>query len=63
MVTTIRELARQLGIAVVAEGIESAAQLALVRGIGCDYAQGYFISEPVSATEIETLLRATPVWR
>lgn len=62
MVTTIRELARQIGVAVVAEGIESAEQLALVRSIGCDYAQGFFFSEPLPASEVDALLAAAPVW-
>jgi diguanylate cyclase (GGDEF)-like protein len=62
MVTTIRELARQIGVEVVAEGIESAEQLALVRSIGCDYAQGFFISEPLPAPQVDALLATAPVW-
>jgi EAL domain-containing protein (putative c-di-GMP-specific phosphodiesterase class I) len=37
--------ARELGISVVAEGVEDAAQLAELRRAGCDYAQGYLFSE------------------
>ena len=43
------ELAHQLGLQVVAEGIEEAACLDFLRRIGCDYAQGYFIAKPMSA--------------
>ena len=39
-------LAHKLGISVVAEGIEDAAQLAAVRSLGCDHAQGYLLGMP-----------------
>lgn len=42
------ELAHQLGIKVVAEGVEELASLTVLRAYGCDYAQGYFIGKPVS---------------
>jgi EAL domain-containing protein (putative c-di-GMP-specific phosphodiesterase class I) len=40
----------------VAEGVETADQLAELRRLGCDFAQGYFFSRPVSAGTIERLL-------
>jgi EAL domain-containing protein (putative c-di-GMP-specific phosphodiesterase class I) len=42
---------------VVAEGVESAAQAALVRRLGCDEQQGYYYAEPLAPDELETLLR------
>ena len=45
------DLAHNLGLSVVAEGVESAAILAQLRELGCDEAQGYFISKPLPAGE------------
>jgi diguanylate cyclase (GGDEF)-like protein len=49
-------LSRALGLTTVAEGVETADQLAELRRLGCDFAQGYFFSPPVSARAIERLL-------
>ncbi|HEV2861981.1 MAG TPA: EAL domain-containing protein [Pyrinomonadaceae bacterium] len=46
IVRTIVMLARNLGMKVVAEGVETEAQLAHLRALGCDYAQGYLFSRP-----------------
>ena len=56
---TIIQLGRDLGIAVVAEGIESSRQLGLLRDMGCGLGQGYLVAAPMSATEVETLLGTT----
>ncbi len=61
-VAAIIALTRRLGLRVVAEGVESAAQVALLRELGCDYAQGFLISPPVPAAEAERLLHADPRW-
>jgi diguanylate cyclase len=45
----------------VAEGIETQAQLASVRGMGCDYGQGYLLGRPVCAAEIGRLLDAAAI--
>ena len=45
------DLAHNLGLSVVAEGVESAAILAQLRALGCDEAQGYHISKPLPAVE------------
>lgn len=50
-------MAHALGLKVVAEGVETAGQLALLRQAGCDYAQGYHFSPPVAAEAFEVLLR------
>jgi len=49
MVEAMVALARALGIRTVAEGIETEAQFALVKELGCDVVQGYLIGKPVSA--------------
>ena len=56
LVRSTIELAHELGLTVVAEGIEDEACLDYLRGVGCDYAQGYFISRPVPADAITRLL-------
>jgi len=50
-------MAHRLGIEVVAEGVETAEQLALLKAAGCDYAQGYYFSRPVPAQAFERLLQ------
>ena len=51
-------LAHNLGMHVVAEGIEHPAQLALLRSIGCEYGQGYLFARPVDAAELEPVIVA-----
>ena len=58
LVRTIVRLGQRFGMTTVAEGIEDAAQLAVLRGMGCDYAQGYLLSRPLPAAEAERLLDA-----
>lgn len=50
IVRAIAELARDLGRATVAEGVEDAATLEVVRALGVDYAQGYYIGRPEPRT-------------
>jgi EAL domain-containing protein (putative c-di-GMP-specific phosphodiesterase class I) len=57
IVRTAITLARELGISVIAEGVEHAEQLALLRRWGCDQAQGFLFARPLSAAEVLPLLR------
>lgn len=50
-------LAHNLGMAVVAEGIETAQQLALLQSYGCDYGQGYFFARPLPSADATALLQ------
>lgn len=58
IVATIINLAHGLGMRVVAEGIETAEQLALLRELGCDYGQGYLFAKPLPPDALEALLAA-----
>ena len=62
IVRTILPMANSLRLNVVAEGVETAEQLAILRKLQCTYAQGYYFSEPVTADEAGTLLGNDPKW-
>jgi diguanylate cyclase (GGDEF)-like protein len=52
----IVQLGRTLRLSTIAEGIETAAQLAELDSAGCEYGQGYYFAEPVPAEELMTML-------
>ncbi|SDP00365.1 diguanylate cyclase (GGDEF) domain-containing protein [Klenkia soli] len=52
----VLRLAEEIGLPVVAEGVERPAQLTLLRALGCRHAQGYLLGRPVDAAEIPALL-------
>ncbi|HYH52356.1 MAG TPA: EAL domain-containing protein [Acidimicrobiia bacterium] len=56
IVKSVIDLAHALGLVVVAEGVETADQVAHLRRLGCDLAQGYFFARPQPADDIERLL-------
>jgi diguanylate cyclase (GGDEF)-like protein len=58
IVRAVSEMADAMGIGVVAEGIETEAQLRAAKELGCGYAQGFHFAEPVSPPEIGGLLAA-----
>jgi EAL domain-containing protein (putative c-di-GMP-specific phosphodiesterase class I) len=57
IVRTIIELARVLGMDVVAEGIETSEQYQLLHQMGCRFGQGYLFARPMPAEQVNTLLR------
>jgi diguanylate cyclase (GGDEF)-like protein/PAS domain S-box-containing protein len=59
---TILPMANSLRLNVVAEGVETAEQLAILRKLRCEYAQGYYFSEPVTADQARALLEKNPKW-
>ena len=58
--STIVSMGRNLRLTVLAEGVETIEQLALLRKMGCDMAQGYHFSRPLPAEQIADLLRQQP---
>ncbi|MGA7801565.1 MAG: EAL domain-containing protein [Gammaproteobacteria bacterium] len=58
IVSTTVDLARNFGFAVVAEGVENAHTLQLLRSLGCRLAQGYYICRPAPAADLEPWLQA-----
>jgi diguanylate cyclase (GGDEF)-like protein len=54
---TIVQVGRDLGMQVVAEGIEEPRQLAELREMGCGYGQGYLVARPMAAPSVEALIR------
>jgi diguanylate cyclase (GGDEF)-like protein len=52
------DMARALGMTVVAEGVESEDQLAVLRRLGCDYAQGFLFARPEAPEAVFTRIRA-----
>ncbi|MBD8721975.1 EAL domain-containing protein [Oxalobacteraceae sp. CFBP 13708] len=52
----IVSMAHALGMSVVAEGVETAEQLAILRGLECNEVQGYFIARPMPAHEMAVLM-------
>jgi len=69
LVNAMVKLAQNLSLQVVAEGVETPEQLALLRQFGCDQVQGYLISKPLPLAELarflvfgqrQSLLAATP---
>lgn len=59
---TIISLAKNLRMRVVAEGIETASQLAILQSLNCDFGQGFLIAKPKPADEMERLLVEDAAW-
>ena len=57
MVHAIITLGQNLGFTIIAEGIESADQLAMLQVMDCDFGQGFFLGKPMRSDEVEKFLR------
>ena len=62
MVCSIVALAQNLGMDVVAEGVETAEQLSQLAALGCEYVQGFYLSKPVDVAAADGLIASQP-WR
>ena len=56
IIRTIVSMAHSLGMSIVAEGVETEAQLEILQTLGCDEVQGFLFSEAVGADLFEALL-------
>jgi diguanylate cyclase (GGDEF)-like protein/PAS domain S-box-containing protein len=63
IVQAVITLGRALGMEVVAEGVETAEQLDLLRGLGCDQGQGYLFARPMPAEEVPAFLAGRRAFR
>jgi EAL domain-containing protein (putative c-di-GMP-specific phosphodiesterase class I) len=62
IIRTIVDLAWNLGMSVVAEGVETKKQMYQLQGLRSEFAQGYFFSKPVDSKAAEALISSTPAW-
>jgi len=62
IVRTIVALAHNLGMDVVAEGVETAEQLSWLRTLQCQHSQGYLFAKPMDGAAAQTLIEAQPQW-
>ncbi|MGZ4595274.1 MAG: putative bifunctional diguanylate cyclase/phosphodiesterase [Actinomycetes bacterium] len=62
VVGSVIDLAHAHELLVIAEGVETVEQLQALRATGCDWAQGYLMGRPMSADDLEALVRADPRW-
>ncbi len=60
IVTAIVRMAHSLGLSTIAEGVETAEQLAFLEATGCDEIQGYWYSRPVDAAAFEAFVAQQP---
>jgi diguanylate cyclase (GGDEF)-like protein len=54
-------MAKVLDVQVVAEGVETKAQLDVLKDLGCDFIQGYYFSKPLRADDFETFVRQSKI--
>ncbi|NET34927.1 MAG: EAL domain-containing protein [Cyanothece sp. SIO1E1] len=63
IVRTIVMLGHNLGMDVIAEGIETSVQMKALQALGCEYGQGYFFAKPLSSEVAAALLGKSPAWK
>ena len=59
LVRTVLTLGQTLGKRVISEGVESHEQLEILRGLGCEFVQGYFLSRPLTEASVEKLMTSS----
>ena len=57
LVRGIVGMAHNLGLSVVAEGVETAGQLVILRSLGCDVIQGFFLHRPLAVSAVEAVMK------
>ena len=62
IIQTIVTLAHTLNMDIIAEGVEKARQLELLRALKVEYGQGYHFDKPLDAEAAEAMIAAQPVW-
>ncbi len=62
LVAAILAMAEALGLSVTAEGVENATQLAILRDLGCQHAQGYLLGKPAAPVSMRELLNPAHTW-
>ncbi|WP_039915749.1 EAL domain-containing protein [Cellvibrio mixtus] len=60
IVRAIIQIASSLGLKTIAEGVENSSTAALLRGLGCNEAQGYYWARPMPANEVENFCKNWP---
>jgi diguanylate cyclase (GGDEF)-like protein len=63
IVRTVISLAENMGMEVVAEGVETLSQLTQLRKLKCQYGQGYLFSRPVDAASVSEWISKKPHWQ
>jgi diguanylate cyclase (GGDEF)-like protein len=56
IVNSVTTMIHSMGVPVVAEGIETASHLEVIKSLGCDYVQGYYFSRPLGDSDLQMLL-------
>jgi EAL domain-containing protein (putative c-di-GMP-specific phosphodiesterase class I) len=56
LISSMIKMGHQLGHGIIAEGVETTKQLSILKNLGCETAQGYLFSKPVSAGAVSELL-------
>lgn len=56
IIPSVIDMAKKLNLRVVCEGVETKEQVGFLREVGCDYAQGYFYSKPITQEQFDELL-------
>ncbi|MEA5508844.1 PAS domain S-box protein [Crocosphaera sp. UHCC 0190] len=62
IIRAIISLAHILDMEIIAEGVETASQLAQLKQLGCEQGQGYFFAKPLPKDQVEVLLRSSRIW-